>query len=70
MYRPALSDPGDSHIALCILDYLESLFTVANRESFSRAEILVILNSVKNDPEIIDPLAVIAFEQSTGEIEE
>ena len=25
MYRPALSDPGDSHIALCILDYLESL---------------------------------------------
>ena len=43
---------------------------MANRESSAGQEILVILNSVKNDPEIIDPLAVIAFEQSTGEIEE
>ena len=55
--------------ALLMLDYLQELFTAAQRQSFSQAEILVVLNLVKNDPEVFDPEIVLAYEIATGEID-
>lgn len=45
-----------------ILRYLLDLFTSAGRESFSREDVLVILNLCKNDPEIFDEEAILAEE--------
>ena len=67
--NPAITDPGEALAALGVLNYIEDLFTSTPKELFSPAEILLILNAVKNDPEIFDPLAVIAYEQVTEEHE-
>jgi hypothetical protein len=47
---------------LLALQYLSDLFTGAGKETFTRVEVLTILNDVKNDPELIDPDTVIAFD--------
>ena len=54
---------------LNMLDYLSDLFTAAKKESFTRVEILVVLNHVKNDPELFDPAVLIAQQTANAEID-
>lgn len=61
-------DPIDQVAALSVLDYVSDLFTSSPRESFSRDEVLVILNAVRNDPEIFDAAVVALWDEETGEI--
>jgi hypothetical protein len=54
---------------LNLLDFLSSLFTCAGKESFTKTDILVVLNNVKNDVELFDPAIVIAQEATVQFIE-
>ena len=56
--------------ALTILDYLSDLFTVSPRETFTRESVLLILNSVQNDPNLINPEVLVAYQQVTAGIGE
>lgn len=47
--------------ALAILDYLSDLFT-GSKLTFSREEVLMILNIVKNDPELFRPDDVVRWD--------
>ena len=55
--------------ALVILDYLQGLFTAAGQEVFSRDSVLVILNRVKNDPELFDEGTLLAYEKIVESLE-
>jgi hypothetical protein len=43
-------------IAQCLIEYLEDLLTASPKESFSKIEMLVLLNAVKNDRQLMDLL--------------
>jgi hypothetical protein len=64
------SDPESAHAVLSMLDFLSGLFTEAGKETFTRDELLVILDCVRCDPGLLEPEAVIAFEIATASIEE
>jgi hypothetical protein len=55
--------------ALNVIDYLSDLFTAAGKETFTRIEILVVLNGVRNDPELFDPDILIAQQQAMADID-
>lgn len=40
-------------IAQCLMEYVEDLLTASPKESFSKVEMLVLLNSVKHDRELM-----------------
>lgn len=40
-------------LAKCLIEYLEDLLTASPKESFSKVEMLVLLNAVKNDRELM-----------------
>ena len=44
-------------IAQCLVEYVEDLLTASPKESFSKVEMLVLLNAVKNDRELMALLA-------------
>ena len=67
--RPALDEDGTAYGALLILDYLQELFLASGRETFSKEQVMVALNLVKNDPEVIAPEIVLAYELATDELE-
>lgn len=52
--------------ALNMLDYLSDLFTVAGKETFTREDVLVIINTVRSDPDFFDPAVVIAQQEATS----
>ena len=55
--------------ALNVLDYLSDLFTAAKKETFTRVEILILLDNIKNDPDLFDPAVLIAQQIVTAEID-
>ena len=55
--------------ALNVLDCLSGLFTAAKKETFTRVEILVLLDQIKNDPDLFDPTVRIAQQIATAEID-
>jgi hypothetical protein len=55
--------------ALLVLDYLSDLFTMANRQEFTRESILVVLNNVKNDSDIFDADVVTAHAIATADLD-
>jgi hypothetical protein len=61
--------PGEQFQALNIIEYLSDLFTAAGKETFTRIEILVVLNGVRNDPELFDPDILIAQQQAMADID-
>jgi hypothetical protein len=62
--------PQDDQFAgLIFLDYVSDLFTVAAKETFTRSEILIVLNNIKCDPDLFDPDVVVAYEQETEAIQ-
>jgi hypothetical protein len=40
-------------MAQCLIEYVEDLLTASPKESFSKVEMLILLNAVKNDRELI-----------------
>lgn len=56
--------------ALNVLDYLSDLFTMSPKETFTKVQILIVLNQVKNDPDIFDPQVLIAQQTANAEIDE
>jgi hypothetical protein len=40
-------------MAQCLIEYVEDLLTASPKESFSKVEMLVLLNAVKNDRELM-----------------
>jgi hypothetical protein len=50
-------------IAQCLIEYVEDLLTASPKESFSKVEMLVLLNAVKNDRQIMALLGSVS--QST-----
>ena len=54
---------------LAALGYVEDLFSHAGKQVFTRDEILVLLNLVKNDPEIFHPVVVEEVERAGVEYE-
>ena len=40
-------------IAHCLIEYVEDLLTASPKESFSKVEMLVLLNAVKNDRQLM-----------------
>jgi len=44
-------------IAQCLIEYVEDLLTASPKESFTKVEMLVLLNAVKNDRELMALLA-------------
>ena len=43
-------------IGQCLIEYMEDLLTASPKEAFSKVEILVLLNSVKNDEALMGML--------------
>jgi hypothetical protein len=62
--------PQEQFQCLNLLDYLSDLFTAGDKQSFTRAEVLVILNHVKNDPELFDPETLMLQAQFSAEVEQ
>ena len=65
---PAALDNDQQFAALTVLEYLSDLFTTTPHESFSRDAVLSILNRVSNDPELIDPDVLIAYQIATADL--
>lgn len=65
---PRRPNPDEQFAALVILDYLSDLFTASPIEQFSREQILVVLNSVKDDPELIESAVLLAYEEAVKDI--
>lgn len=61
--------PQEQYQCLNLLDYLSDLFTRAGKDNFTRESILVVLNAIRNDPEMFDPDVVIAQQVATADIE-
>ena len=40
-------------VAHCLIEYVEDLLTASPKESFSKVEMLVLLNAVKNDRQLM-----------------
>ena len=55
-------DPEQQIGAAVLLTFLRDLFTTAGKEQFRREEILVLLNTLQNDPEIFSVDLVALFE--------
>lgn len=68
-----VSRPFDRHeqfAGLCVIGYLEALLTVSPKQSFTRDELLILLNDVKTDPDLFALEVVIAYDQISNETED
>ena len=69
MSAPRPLDTDEQWGALCIIGYLEGMMTESPREQFSKTEILILLNLIKNDPELFAPETLEAYEATCAEVE-
>lgn len=53
--------------ALCTLSYLSDLITVGRTEQYSRTDLLIVLDCIKNDPDLFDPEVVRSFDATEVE---
>jgi hypothetical protein len=60
--------PDEQFQALNLLDYLSDLFTASPNESFTRVQILIVLDNLRSDPGFFDPEVLIAQQIATAEI--
>ena len=44
---------GLTQFAQSLIEYVEDLITASPKKSFSKIEVLILLNAVKNDPEML-----------------
>jgi len=61
--------PGEQFCALNVLDYLSDLFTVAQKNTFTREEILVLIDRVRSDPDLFDRVILIAQQMATADLD-
>jgi hypothetical protein len=61
--------PAEQFQMLNLLDYLSDLFTAASKDTFTRVEVLVVLNGVRSDQELFDPDVLIVQQVATAEID-
>ena len=55
--------------ALNLLDYLSDLFTASPNESFTRVQILIVLDNLRSDPDFFHPDILLAQQIATAEID-
>jgi hypothetical protein len=60
--------PDEQFQALNLLDYLSDLFAASPNESFTRVQILIVLDNLRSDPDFFDPEVLIAQQIATAEI--
>lgn len=65
----ALLDESEQITALTVLEYLSDLFTLAGKAVFSREEVLVILDCIKNDPELFDAHVLERWAEASAEVD-
>jgi hypothetical protein len=63
-------EPHDQFVGLAMLGYVEDLLTVSPKESWSKDELLVLLNTIKSDEEMFAPEAMIAYDTLSAEVED
>ena len=44
---------GLTQLAQSLIEYLEDLITASPKQRFSKIEVLILLNAVKNDPDLV-----------------
>jgi len=44
---------GLTLLAQSLMEYVEDLITASPKEQFSKIEVLILLNAVKNDPDLV-----------------
>lgn len=59
--------PQEQFQVLNMLDYLSDLFTAAEKETFTRTDVLIVLNATRNDPDFIAPAVLVAQQEATQE---
>jgi hypothetical protein len=63
-----LMERDEQMAAQIVLQYVIGLFTVAERDTFTREEVLVLLNHARTDSDIFDPAVVIEAEELDTEL--
>ncbi len=58
----------EQRLCLGLLDVLSGVFTTAAKDSYTRDEVLIVLDLLRSDTDMFDPLVVIAHQISTEEI--
>ena len=53
--------------ALGVLDLVSDLFTSSPKEGFSRDEVLILLNEVRNNPAVFDPAVMAEWDRNDAE---
>ena len=61
--------PQEQFQALNTLDYLSDLFTAAEKKTFTREEVLIVIDRVRSDSEMFDTDVVIAQQIATADLE-
>jgi hypothetical protein len=51
-----------------ILDYLLDLFTISPKSDHTTGSVLVVLNAVKNNPELFERDIVLAYEEAVKDV--
>lgn len=57
--------PGEQFTVLCILDCLSDIVTVSAKETFTKTEVLLLIDILRCEPELFDPDVVIAQQTAT-----
>jgi len=52
-----MENPGLMVFAQTLIEYLEDLITASPKETFSKIEMLILFNAVKNDPAMLELFA-------------
>lgn len=63
-----MTEPRHVAAAMWTIDYLLDLFTVCANERYSREQVLVILNTVRHDPELFEAELVGAYDEAKREL--
>lgn len=60
--------PHEQFQALNVLELLSDLFSAGDKGVFTREEVLIVIDSVRNDPDFFDPDVLIAQQQVSASI--
>lgn len=60
--------PQEQYQCLNLLEYLSDLFGAATEPFYTPHQILILLNTIREDPEMFDPDVVVAQQIATGHI--
>jgi len=61
--------PNEQAVALATLRYVADLITVSPKKTYTREELLVLLNLIENDRDLFDPAVVARMDEIESEIQ-